>query len=169
MQMKPAVTLLALALLTPQVRADAPAAPSIEMYVPTVCLACIDYADYLRQAGFTVSVQRQKMLDLRATKETLGVPMGYQAIPSATIAGYFIEGHVPADDIRLLLEQKPDARGLAVPGTPLGAPGREVSNPTCEPGCTTLDKTKGTERPRREPFNTYLILKDGDSKVWWRH
>ena len=54
-------------------------------------------------------------------------------------------------------------------GLPLGAPGREYSSPTCETGCTTLDKTQGTERPRREPFNTFLILKDGDSKVWWRH
>ena len=166
--MKKSLAAALVALTASAVHAETPA-PAIDMFTPTVCLACIDYADYLRQAGFTVNITRQKMLELRATKTSLGVPNGYQAIPSATIAGYFIEGHVPAEDIKLLLEKQPDARGLAVPGTPLGAPGREVSNPTCETGCTTLDKTKGTERPRREPFNTYLILKDGDSKVWWRH
>jgi len=160
--------LAVLALGSGAARADAPAA-EIEMYAPTVCLACIDYAEHLRQHGFKVTVNRLPMDDLEATKARLNVPNGYHAIPTATVAGYFIEGHVPAEDIQLLLEKKPEARGLAVPGLPLGAPGREYSSPTCETGCTTLDKTQGTERPRREPFNTFLILKDGDSKVWWRH
>lgn len=160
--------LAAAALHGPAARAEA-APTEIQMYAPTVCLACIDYAEHLRQHGFKVTVNRLPMDELKATKERLAVPHGYEAIPSATVAGYFIEGHVPANDIRRLLKEKPEARGLAVPGLPLGAPGREYSSPTCETGCTTLDKTKGTERPRREPFNTFLILKDGDSKVWWRH
>ncbi|MBT0963743.1 DUF411 domain-containing protein [Denitromonas iodatirespirans] len=166
--MKALLTAALLALTGTAAHAEA-APPQIEMYTPTVCLACIDYAEHLRQHGFKVTVNRLPMDDLDATKQRLNVPAGYRAIPSATVAGYFIEGHVPAEDIQRLLKDKPDARGLAVPGLPLGAPGREYSSPTCETGCTTLDKTKGTERPRREPFNTFLILKDGDSKVWWRH
>ena len=108
--MKARVTtaLATLALLAGSAQADT-ALPDIEMYTPTVCLACIDYAEHLRQHGFKVSITRQPMDELKATKTALGVPRGYEAIPSAKVAGYFIEGHVPAQDILLLLEKKPDA------------------------------------------------------------
>jgi hypothetical protein len=36
-----------------------------------------------------------------------------------------IEGHVPADLIVKMLEEKPQIAGLAVPGMPMGSPGME--------------------------------------------
>ena len=104
-----------------------------------------------------------------AIKRRLKVPEDFEAVPTAVVDGYFIEGHVPAQDIKLLLEKRPAALGLAVPGLPLGAPGREVSTPTCETGCTVLEKESGGTRVRREAYNTFLVLPEGGSRVWWRH
>ncbi len=51
---------------------------------------------------------------------------------TAAIAGYVIEGHVPASTINRLLREKPIATGLAVPGMPAGAPGMDVSTKAYE-------------------------------------
>ena len=56
----------------------------------------------------------------------LGVPQDLASCHSAEIDGYVIEGHVPADAIKRLLVEKPQAKGLAVPGMPAGSPGMEV-------------------------------------------
>ena len=125
--------LLILALVAGQSAASQPL-PVIEVYTPTVCLACIEWTEHLRQNGFTVKVTQTE--DMDAVKRRLKVPKDLEAVPSATVAGYFIEGHVHADQIKELLTEKPKALGLAVPGLPLGAPGREFSSPTCETACT---------------------------------
>lgn len=141
--------------------------PPIEVFMPTVCLACIDWADHLRQNGFTVKVTQTD--DMDAVKRRLKVPKALEAVPSATVAGYFIEGHVHADQIKELLAEKPKALGLAVPGLPLGAPGREYSNPTCETACTVLEKDSGAQRARREFYETLLVDGKGRTKVYARH
>lgn len=141
--------------------------PPIEVFMPTVCLACIDWAEHLRQNGFTVQVTQTDAMD--AVKRRLKVPKALEAVPSATVAGYFIEGHVHADQIKELLAEKPKALGLAVPGLPLGAPGREYSNPTCETACTVLEKESGAQRTRREFYETLLVDRKGNTKVYARH
>lgn len=141
--------------------------PPIEVFMPTVCLACIDWAEHLRQNGFTVKVTQTD--EMAAVKRRLKVPKALEAVPSATVAGYFIEGHVHADQIKELLAEKPKALGLAVPGLPLGAPGREYSNPTCETACTVLEKDSGAQRTRREFYETLLVDRQGKTKVYARH
>lgn len=142
--------------------------PAIEVYMPTVCLACIEWAEHLRQNGFTVKVTQTDEMD--AVKRRLKVPKDLEAIPTATVAGYFIEGHVHADQIKELLTEKPKALGLAVPGLPLGAPGREFTSPTCDTACTVLDKeSSGLPRVRREFYETLLVGKDGKTKIYARH
>lgn len=143
------------------------ALPPVVMYTPTVCLACIDYAEHLRTNGFTVKVVASD--DMAAVKRRLKVPKHLTAEPSATVAGYFVEGHVPADDIKELLREKPKARGLSVPGLPLGAPGREFSSPTCDTACTVLDGDTGQGRVRRELYETLLVKPDGDTSIYARH
>ncbi|MFZ0791233.1 MAG: DUF411 domain-containing protein, partial [Chromatiaceae bacterium] len=68
---------------------------------------------------------------------------------TAQVDGYVIEGHVPADDIRRLLAERPDARGLAVPGMPMGSPGMEAPNP--------------------EHYQVLLIGQDGSTTVFAEH
>ena len=158
---------LLLALFCAKIAAAQPL-PVIEVYTPTVCLACIEWAEHLRQNGFTVKVTQTD--DMEAVKRRLKVPRDLEAVPTGLVAGYFIEGHVHADQIKELLAEKPKALGLAVPGLPLGAPGREFSSPTCETACTVLEKDSAVApRVRREFYETLLVKKDGKTSIYARH
>ncbi len=163
--MKIIVLLAALAALP----AAAETLPPVELYVPKVCLACPEWAEHLRQNGFRVTVKEAE--DIAAVKRRFKVPADAASRMTARVADYFVEGHVPAGDIKDLLKEKPRARGLAVPGLPMGAPGFEPTgaDANCERGCTILDPNSGERIPRREFFNTLLVLPDGKTKVWARH
>lgn len=141
--------------------------PPVEVFVPKVCLTCIDWAEHLRQNGFKVTVT--EVDDIDAVKRRFKVPAAVESRMTARVAGYFVEGHVPAADIKQLLAEKPKARGLAVPGLPMGAPGREPTGAdfSCERGCTIIDRENAP--PRREFFDTLLVLPDGGTKIWARH
>lgn len=141
--------------------------PSVEVFAPPVCLSCIEWAEHLRQNGFPVKVTPTE--DMDALKRRLKVPRDMESVPSALVAGYFIEGHVPAEDVKQLLIDKPRALGLAVPGLPQGAPGREFSNPTCETACTMLDKEGVEQTVRREFFETFLVDRKGKPSRFARH
>ena len=106
---------------------------------------------------------------MAAVKKRVKVPKALVSVHTAVVGGYFVEGHAYAEDIQELLRDRPKARGIAVPGLPIGAPGREYSNPTCETACTTLDNTSGERAPKRELFDTLLVLPDGNTKIWARH
>ncbi len=104
--------------------ADSPGhAADIMVYKAPGCGCCDAWADHLRINGFTVTVHEQDNLD--AVKALLDVPAALHGCHTATIGGYVIEGHVPANDIRRLLSERPHAVGLAVPGMPVGSPGME--------------------------------------------
>ncbi len=161
--------LLPIFLLGCYASAQADALPTMSVYTPKVCLACIDWTEHLRKNGFTVTVSQHSESEMAEIKRRLRIPADLQSIPSAEIAGYFIEGHVHADQIKELLQERPKARGLSVPGLPLGAPGREYSSPTCQTACTVLDTESAGYRVRRELYETLLVLPDGGTKTWARH
>lgn len=148
-------------------RAAEPALPPVQVFVPSPCLACIDWAEHLRQNGFRVSLVEST--DMAAVKRRLKVPPALASVHTATVAGYFIEGHVPAEDIKELLREKPRARGLAVPGLPRGAPGREMSQPFCDTACTIVDSAPGEREIKREMFDTLLVAPNGKTSTWARH
>ncbi len=75
----------------------------------------------MRAAGFPVTVIDTP--DLKSLKARLGVPADLAGCHSSEVAGYVIEGHVPAAAVRRLLAERPAATGLAVPGMPAGSPG----------------------------------------------
>ena len=91
------------------------------------CGCCAGWVQHLKDAGFTVTVQ--ETAQLQAVRKRLGVPGDLAACHTAEVAGYVIEGHVPASAIRQLLEKRPVAVGLAVPGMPAGSPGMEGGTP----------------------------------------
>ena len=95
------------------------------------CGCCLKWVAHLREAGFKVDVH--DVQDMRAVKSRAGVPDSMRSCHTAEVDGYFVEGHVPAEDIKRLLAERPDARGLAVPGMPLGSPGMEVPDGTVIP------------------------------------
>lgn len=170
--MRPLIALAAAFLLAaPPLHAqDAASLPPVVLYAPSPCLACIDWADHLRQNGFSVTIEEKPQAEMPKVKRWLNVPAALESVHTARVAGYFIEGHVPAEDILLLLKERPRALGLAVPGLPGGAPGRESYNPVCDTACTILDASAGQVREiRREAFNTLLVGRDGRTSVYARH
>lgn len=95
------------------------------------CGCCAAWADHLRAAGFPVKVVETQAL--WGIKQRFGVPDDLSSCHTAEVAGYVIEGHVPAEAIVRLIEEKPDAAGLSVPAMPIGSPGMEVEGQENEP------------------------------------
>ncbi|RTL48495.1 MAG: DUF411 domain-containing protein [Bradyrhizobiaceae bacterium] len=101
--------------------------PAITVHKDPNCGCCTGWVRHLKDAGFTVTVEETAQLP--AIRKLLGVPSDLAACHTAEIAGYVIEGHVPALALRQLLEKRPAAIGLAVPGMPAGSPGMEGGTP----------------------------------------
>lgn len=109
------------------------------------CGCCGLWVDHLKEAGFQVEVRNSE--DVMPVKQRLGVPYGKGSCHTAEIAGYFIEGHVPAADIKRLLAEKPDAKGLVLPGMPMGSPGMEGPEGTARPYTVELVGRDGATSP----------------------
>ena len=114
------------------------------------CGCCQAWIEHLRAAGFTVDAADISQDMLYRLKAKLGITPELASCHTAQISGYFIEGHVPADDIRRLLAERPKALGLAVPGMPIGSPGMEMGD-------------------QRDPYDTLLVTGPGASQVFARH
>ncbi|WP_339830237.1 DUF411 domain-containing protein, partial [uncultured Arenimonas sp.] len=80
-----------------------------------------------------------------------GIPPAKGSCHTAEVDGYFVEGHVPADDVKRLLRERPEARGLTVPGMPAGSPGMEMPD------------------GRVQPYTVELITPDGKAEPFARH
>lgn len=109
---------------TAAVAAAAASLPAMLVHKSPTCGCCSTWIEHMRAAGFAVEVRDVE--DMGPVKEALGVPYGKGSCHTAEIDGYFIEGHVPAQDVKRLLAERPAARGLAVPGMPAGSPGMEM-------------------------------------------
>ena len=96
---------------------------SITVYKSPTCGCCTKWVSHLQANGFEVeAINRQ---DMNGVKTEAGIPRQLASCHTAKIGGYVIEGHVPADDVKRLLEERPDVAGLTVPGMPMGSPGME--------------------------------------------
>lgn len=95
----------------------------VEVWKTPTCGCCAEWVDHLKENGFTVKVNDVSNTD--SFRAALGMSQEYGSCHSARVGGYAVEGHVPADDIKKLLAEKPDAVGLAVPAMPMGSPGME--------------------------------------------
>ena len=102
------------------------AAGTLEMYKSPSCGCCTAWAEHMRDNGFEVKVHETQ--NLQTIKEKAGLKPGMGSCHTAFIDGYAIEGHVPAEDVKRLLEERPDAHGLTVPGMPVGSPGMEMGD-----------------------------------------
>ena len=122
-------------------------APQMTVYKTRTCGCCSLWIEHLKGNGFNVAVQE---VDSTAEYEKrYGVPRQLQSCHTAVVNGYAIEGHVPAREIHRLLKEKPSAKGLAVPGMPMGSPGMEGS--------------------RNEAYSVMLFDAQGRSSVYQRY
>ncbi len=121
--------------------------PQMTVYKTATCGCCSKWVDHMRAAGFAVNV-----VTVPATAEYRakhGIPDRFASCHTATVGPYTFEGHIPAADIQAFLKTKPKARGLAVPGMPMGSP--------------------GMEGPRPQPYQTLLIDLEGAAKTFAQH
>ena len=123
--------------------------PGVTVHKSESCGCCKIWVDRLRDAGFPVDVRNED--NLNAVKQRVGIPYGMGSCHTAEVEGYFVEGHVPVEDIKRLLRERPDAKGLTVPGMPAGSPGMEVPS------------------GQVQPYEVLLVAKDGSTSVWSRH
>lgn len=122
---------------------------SFTMYKNPGCMCCDAWAEHMEANGYEVEI---KPIDnLAAFKFTNKVPNDMGACHTSVIDGYVVEGHVPTEDVDRLLEEQPDAKGIAVPGMPTGSPGMENPN-----------------RPD-DPYDVMLFQEDGSRKVYASH
>jgi hypothetical protein len=97
------------------------------VYKSPTCGCCSAWIEHVEKAGFRCT--ERDLADLTEVKASFGVPRALESCHTAQIGGYLVEGHVPADLIEKMLREKPTARGLAVPGMPIGSPGMEGGTP----------------------------------------
>jgi hypothetical protein len=110
--------------------APAANAAAYTMYRDADCGCCLAWRDHV-EGGLPISVVTQDVEDMPAVKERLGVPDALRSCHTMVVEGYVIEGHVPAEAIARLLEERPvGVIGLAVPGMPVGSPGMEQGSRT---------------------------------------
>ncbi len=118
-----------------------PSLPTVVVYKSPTCGCCASWTEHLRARGFPVeTIDRD---DITEVKDANGVPAEARSCHTAIVDGYVVEGHVPVEDIERLLTERPDARGLAVPGMPLGSPGMEQGD-TVQPYDVLLLTDAGT-------------------------
>jgi hypothetical protein len=98
---------------------------AMTVYKSPTCGCCGAWIEHMEEHGFTITVKEPR--DLGAVKVEHGITRELGSCHTGVIAGYAIEGHVPAREVKRLLEERPQVSGLAVPGMPMGSPGMEGS------------------------------------------
>jgi len=103
--------------------------PSVLVYKTATCGCCSGWVDHMRQAGFAVDARDLPgNVELTQMKLEAGVPMDLSSCHTSIVDGYVIEGHVPEDQVRRLLAERPNVVGIAAPGMPAGSPGMDIPN-----------------------------------------
>ncbi|MBF8781320.1 DUF411 domain-containing protein [Pseudomonas fulva] len=116
---------------------------TIDVYRDPNCGCCKQWISHLRGNGFQVNDHVEP--NMSALKQRLGVAPRLASCHTGVIDGKFVEGHVPAAQVRLLASRS-DLKGIAVPGMPIGSPGMEVGN-------------------RKDPYQVVGLTHDGQDEV----
>lgn len=123
-------------------------ATDVTVYKSPTCGCCEAWVSHLQQDGFDVKVLDVK--NVAPYKTQNGVTPKLASCHTAFVDGYVIEGHVPAQDIRRLLRERPKVTGLAVPGMPIGSPGMEQGG-------------------RKDPYQVLTFDKNGNTSIYANH
>lgn len=112
------------------------------------CPCCVGWSAHMREHGFEVYLHDSP--SLTDVKKRLGIPDDLTSCHTSVVEGYRIEGHVPAEYVRRLLDEKPQVLGIAVAGMPIGSPGMEGPNP----GPYQVIAFSGSDTAERTVFGT---------------
>ena len=128
---------------TPKQVLDKPV--DIVVYRSPTCNCCSKWIKHLETHNFNVKDIIKK--DMQSVKKQLNVPASMTSCHTAIVNGYWVEGHVPADDIKTMLTTKPDILGISVPAMPSGTPGMEMGG-------------------RKDAFNVISLDKQGNKQLY---
>ena len=92
---------------------------------------CGDWIKHLEDNGLIVEAENTSRAS--EIKAQHNIPVHLQSCHTAIVGGYVVEGHVPTEEVKRLLKEKPDIIGLSVPGMPVGSQGMEMPNGATEP------------------------------------
>jgi len=121
------------------------ASPQVHAFKNPTFGCCGAWVDPMKAAGFAVTVT--ELDDTSVARRKWGLPDRFGSCHATVAAGYVVDGHVPANDVRKLLATKPVASGLARPGMPVGSPGMELGS-------------------RKYPYQVVLVAKDGRERAF---
>jgi hypothetical protein len=116
----------------------------VVLYKTPQCGCCEGYADYLRTNGYSVTVKPSH--DLSLIKRRNGVPEDFEGCHTSLIDGYVVEGHVPVGVLKKLFSERPDIKGISLPGMPMGSPGMGGK--------------------KTDPFEIHQFTSDGKTKLY---
>jgi hypothetical protein len=117
----------------------------VVVYKDPACGCCSQWVAHMNDNGFAATAQ--DVSDTVSYKRQYGVTPDLYSCHTALVEGYVIEGHVPAAEVKRLLSERPDLRGLSVPGMPAGSPGMEQGG-------------------RKDRFDVVAINRDGTTSVY---
>lgn len=120
-------------------------AADVVVYQNPACNCCHAWVEHLESNGFAVT---QEMEGLQDVNRDNGIGEELAACHTARVDGYLVVGHVPADVIQRMLQERPDVAGIAVPGMPMGSP--------------------GMEGPTRERYNVLTFDAEGNTEIYAR-
>lgn len=130
------------------VSAEEAALPEMTVYRSPTCGCCGKWLEHAENSGFKIKDVISS--DMDQIKARYGVPEKLASCHTVVVDGYVIEGHVPAADVRKLLQTKPNVAGLAAPGMPMGSPGMEMGD-------------------RQDDYKVVSFDKDGHAEVYAEH
>ena len=125
-----------------------PDAPQMVVYKTSTCQCCSRWLAHLHDHGIATRVELTS--DLAPIRSKLGVPESLASCHTGVLGAYLVEGHVPAEDIQRMLKAKPSAKGIAVPGMPVGSPGMEMGD-------------------RHDPYDVLLFDGTGKTQIFAHH
>lgn len=119
----------------------------IKLYKSGSCGCCGVYQGYFAREGNS-NLETINLESLDDTKRKYGVPSQMESCHTIMVGNYFVEGHIPLEAVEKLLREKPNIKGIAMPGMPSGSPGM--------PGAKSGD------------FVIYQVKNDGSYEEWTR-
>lgn len=119
----------------------------IKIYKSGSCGCCGVYGGYFQREGNS-DAEIVDLENIDGVKSQYGVPSAMESCHTTIIGDYFVEGHIPLEAVEKLLIEKPDIKGIAMPGMPSGSPGM--------PGA------------KKEDFVIYAVNRDGSYEEWAR-
>ncbi|GGY85802.1 DUF411 domain-containing protein [Marinobacter zhanjiangensis] len=121
---------------------------TMKVYKSPSCGCCGDWVDHMEENGFEVDVTDTN--NMNQVKMDAGLNPQLASCHTAFVGDYVIEGHVPAADVRRLMEEQPNAHGLSAPGMPMGSPGMDIGD-------------------RKDHYQVLLFNEAGQTRVFAEH